>query len=119
MATDFAVFLHRFLTANAWLASQQTGTGRGTWVDTSLGKELFGDYSRKWLDTRSYLAEAARAKYGYGLGAATVAARKTPVGGCSERGGGLYLATREDIDFATREDSPTAMCTVGTLLPLT
>ena len=49
--------------ANAWLAGQQTDTGRGTWVDPSLGKELFGEYARKWLETRSDLAETTRAKY--------------------------------------------------------
>ena len=49
--------------ANAWLAAQQTDTGRGTWVDPSLGKELFGDYARNWLETRSDLAETTRAKY--------------------------------------------------------
>ena len=49
--------------ANAWLAAQQTDTGRGTWVDPSLGEELFGDYARKWLDSRSDLGEPTRAKF--------------------------------------------------------
>ena len=42
--------------ANAWLASQQTDAGRGTWVDPSSGKELFGEYARKSLDSRADLA---------------------------------------------------------------
>ncbi len=34
----------------------------------------------------------------------TVATRRTPVVDASERGGDFYMATREDIDLATRED---------------
>ena len=46
--------------ADARLAAQQTDTDRGTWVDPSLGKETFGEYARKWLGTRSDLAETTR-----------------------------------------------------------
>ncbi len=44
-------------------ANQQADTGRGVWVDPSLGKELFGHYARQWLETRSDLEDTTRAKY--------------------------------------------------------
>ena len=38
-----------------------TDTGRGVWVDPVLGKDLFGDYARNWLGTRSDLEETTGA----------------------------------------------------------
>ena len=49
--------------ADAWPANQYTDTGRGVWVDHVLGKDLFGHYARKWLETRSALEETTWAKY--------------------------------------------------------
>jgi hypothetical protein len=38
------------------------------------------------------------------MGTDTVAARRAAIGGCSERGGDFYLATRGDIELATHGD---------------
>ncbi len=38
------------------------------------------------------------------MGTDTVAARRAAIGGCSERGGDLYLATRGDLELATHGD---------------
>jgi hypothetical protein len=49
--------------ANAWLANQQSDTGRGVWVDPSFGKELSSHYAPKWLETWSDLEDTTPAKY--------------------------------------------------------
>jgi hypothetical protein len=38
------------------------------------------------------------------MGTDTVAARRAAIGGCSERGGDFYLATRGDFELATHGD---------------